>query len=411
MLSNFKILTVTHKQTNLKQIGDFVIKAEDSDVLRQRLENLKVQFHLDELLYLPTCNRVMYFFTSSQIIDERFIAHFFQSVNPTLPIETINEIENYIQFFEGHEALDHLYNVAASLNSLVIGERQILRQLREAYEQCHSWQLTGDHIRIVFQQALVAAKAVYSNTRIGDKPVSIVSLAVQKMLKAHVHKDDKVLLIGAGQTNELVAKFLVKHQFNNLTVFNRSIEKARKLADMLNGTALTLESLQHFRAHFDCIIVCTGSTEPIITPELYRTLLNGDESRKVIIDLAIPHNVSTEVVANHNVEYIEIEGLRTLAKANLAFREQEVGRAQKVLKPFLEEVPVLLKQRQIELAMRTVPTEIKAIKSKAMNEVFSKEMATLDEGSRALVEKMLTYMEKKCISIPMKAAREAVLQG
>lgn len=411
MLSNYKILTVTHKKTNLKEIGGFVIKASDNDGLKQRLESMKAQFHIEEMLYLPTCNRVMYFFTTQQTIDERFISHFFQSVNPTLPIEVMNDLEDNVQCFEGVQALQHLHEVAASLDSLVIGERQILRQLREAYEQCFSWGLTGDSIRIAFQQALIAAKAVYSNTRIGDKPVSIVSLAVQKMFKAHVTKDDRILLVGAGQTNQLVAKFLAKHQFSKVTVFNRSLDKAEKLANLLDGEALSLDGLGSYQEPFDCIIVCTGATEPILTPSLYKKLLNGDQSRKVIIDLAIPHNVAPEVVVKNNVDYIEIECLRNLAKTNLAFREQEVGKAKKVLQEYLDDVPTLLKQRQLELAMRNVPTEIKAIKAKAMNEVFGKEIAELDEGSKALVEKMLTYMEKKCISIPMKAAREAVLEA
>ena len=409
LLSNYKILTVTHKKTNLKEIADFVIKANDDEALRLKLDSIKAQFHIDELLYLPTCNRVMYLFTTAQEVDERFISHFFQSVNPSLPIETMNEIENYVQYYEGANAIEHLQHVAASLDSLVIGERQILRQLRESYEQCQKWGTTGDNIRLAFQQSLVAAKAVYSHTRIGDKPISIVSLAIQKMLNAQVPKDARILLVGAGQTNQLVSKFLIKHEYTNVTVFNRSLNKAEKIAKSLNGQAQPLEQLSEYKGGFDCMVVCTGATEPIITTALYKKLIQEDDNQKVIIDLAIPHNVAHDVIAQFNVEYIEIEGLRNLAKANLAFREQEVERAKKLLVDFINEFPSLLKQRQLELAMRSVPSEIKAIKVKAMNEVFSKEMSSLDDNSRELVEKMLTYMEKKCISIPMKAAREAVL--
>jgi glutamyl-tRNA reductase len=409
MLAKYNILTVTHKRTNLKDIGDFVIKVDDQDELRQELEQLKAQFNLDELFYLPTCNRVMYFFTTNHQVDERFIAHFFQRINPSMRMELVDELEDVVYHYQGEEALKHFFDVASSIDSLVIGERQILRQLREAYELCHSWGTTGEYIRLLFKQAVVAAKAVYNRTRIGDKPVSVVSLAFQQMLKAHVHKDDRVLLVGAGQTNQLVGKFLSKYAFSNITVFNRSLDKAGQLAQSLNGRALPLTDLENYQEGFDCLIVCTGATDPIITASLYEKLLRGDTGRKVVIDLSIPNNVAEAAVEQFDFEYIEVEGLRNLAKQNLAFREREVERAHKVLNEYIQEMPTLIKQRQIELAMRQVPVEIKAVKDRAMNEVFHKEVATLDDQTKALMEKMLAYMEKKCIGIPMKAAREAVL--
>lgn len=408
-LEEFKILTVTHRKTNLKKIGNFVVKAKDQASLRKQLEALKTRFQLKELLYLSTCNRVMYFFTTNQALDEFFASHFFQSVNPDLSLETLHQIEDFAHLLEGEEALKHFFDVAASIDSLVVGERQILGQLREAYEQCQAWGLTGDGLRIAFQQGVAAAKAVYSQTSIGDKPVSVVSLAVQKLLKANLPKEARILLIGAGQTNQLVTKFLVKHHFDKITIFNRSLDKAAQLAQLADGAALPLEALPSYQGGFDCMIVCTGSTTPIITTELYQQLLQGETDQKVIIDLAIPHNTTTEVIESFAINYIEIDGLRNLAKENLAFREQEVSHARQLLDGYLAEFPSLVKQRQIELALRTIPTAVKAVKEKAMNEVFGKEVAELDSATRDLLERMLTYMEKKCIGIPMKAAREATL--
>ena len=411
MLAKYKILTVTHKSANLKAIGDFVVKATDEAELKNRLEAIKSRFQLDELLYLPTCNRVLYFFTASQPLDDDFAASFFRHINPELSAADDSFITKAVQHLEGEAALEHLLEVAASIDSLVIGERQVLRQLREAFEQCWEWGLAGHFIRLAYQQAVAAAKDIYSNTRIGEKPVSVVSLAIQKLLKANVSKSARILLIGAGQTNQLVAKFLLKHAFTNVVVFNRSLDKGEQLAGQVNGQALPLDRLPAYDGGFDCLVVCTGATHAIITPELYARLLRGDRSRKVVIDLAIPHNVSETVIENNNINYIEIEGLRHLAQTNLSFREQEVEQARNILNQYLQELPTLLKQRQVELAMRRVPTEIRAIKEKAINEVFRKEVEMLDGQSRELMEKMMAYMEKKCIGIPMKAAREAVLAG
>ncbi|MCB9295909.1 MAG: glutamyl-tRNA reductase [Lewinellaceae bacterium] len=409
MLANYKILTVTHKHTQLKEIGDFVIKAADSRALKARLEALKAGFQLDELLYLPTCNRVMYFFTTAQPITSQFISRFFQSVNPELPTAALSQIEDVVQCLEGEAALEHLLDVSASIDSLVIGERQILRQLREAFDQCWEWGLAGNFIRLAYQQAVVAAKAVYSNTRIGEKQISVVSLAVQKLLNAGLNKNARILMVGAGQTNQLVAKFLVKHAFDDIVVFNRTLGKAEQLAALLGGKAQPLDALPAYTSGFDCLIVCTGATNAVITPELYASLLQGEKGRKVAIDLAVPRNISEAVVENNDINYIEIEGLRHLAEANLAFREQEVEEARMILKEYLQEFPTLFKQRQLEIAMRRVPTEIKAVRHKAVNEVFRKEVEMLDGQTRELMERMLAYMEKKCIGIPMKVAREAVM--
>jgi len=406
MLQQYKILTVTHKRVNLKRIGDYVVK---SDFVQDRLNELKHQFGFSELLYVATCNRVLYVFTSEASLDEDLMLQFFQAVNPRLPATTAAELTEVVQAYEGRDALAHLFEVASSMDSLVIGERQILRQLREGYEQCEQWGLTGDYLRLAVNQAVRAAKDVYAKTRIGDKPISVVSLAIQKLLKHQLPKDARILLIGAGQTNTLAAKFLVKHHFERVTVFNRSLARARHLAQLVEGRAFTLEELNTYSEGFEAIVICTGAKEPLLTPELYRSLLAGETDPKIVVDLAIPHNVAPEVAERARVEYIEIDGLRHLAKENLAFREQEVQRARHNLRVFLEEFPSLLQQRKVELAMRQVPQEIKAVRPHTLNEVFRKEVENLDENTRELVDRMLAYMEKKCIGIPMRAAREAVL--
>jgi glutamyl-tRNA reductase len=409
MLENYKILTVTHKKTNLKEIGKFVLKPSNQEDTATQLNKLKAQFDIEELLYVSTCNRVLFFFYTEKTIDHSFAAHFFQAVNPDLPLDTLESIEDYALALEGEMAIEHFFEVAASIDSLVIGERQILGQLREAFDKNMEWNTVGDNLRMAFQHAVIAAKGVYSKTRIGDKPVSVASLSIQKLLRANLPKDAKILMIGAGQTNQLVAKFLAKHHFSNVTVTNRNPERAASIAKFLDGDTFPFEKLAEYDRGFDCIIVCTGAKEPILTSDLYQKILNGDVSKKVIIDLAIPHNVADDVIQQFNIHYIEIEGLRNLAKENLSFREQELHKAKDLLKDYIFEFPTHLKQRQLELAMRQVPQAIKAIKQKAMEEVFRKDLETMDDSTKALIDKMLTYMEKKCISIPMKAAREAVI--
>lgn len=406
MLNEYKILTVTHKQVRLERIGDFVLTHTDETELKEKLTLLKNKFNFSELLYVSTCNRIIYLYKSSQELDLSFLVDFFQTVNPALSADYIQRI---IIVYEGKSAINHLYEVSASIDSLVVGEREILRQIRAGFDRCAKWGLTGTGIRLLMKHLVEASKSVYAQTRIGEKQISVVSLAIKKLLESNISKDAKILLVGAGQTNLLVSKFLVKYEFTNVTVFNRSIGKAQKIAERFDGNAFLLSELSSYREGFDCMIVCTGATEAIIKKPLYEQIIGNDSTEKLVVDLSIPNNVNRPVVESFNINYIEIEDLKQLAEQNLAFRKQEIGKARIILQQQISEFQKVFQQRQITQALQNVPTEIKAIKEKALNEVFKKDLETLDDHTKALFEKMMTYMEKKCISVPMKAAKELIV--
>ncbi len=408
MLERYKILTITHRQASLKELPHFAVQHTEKSAIGSRLKQIKKQFNIGELLYLSTCNRVMYLIHTETPFSHKTLLSFFESVNPALP-ETYKEtIRQKVALYEGIQAIAHLFEVAASIDSLVVGEREILRQLRTAYEHCKECGLAGDHIRLAMRFAVETAKGVYANTRIGEKPISVVSLAIQQLLKEKLETNARILLIGAGQTNGLVAKFLQKHSFTNVTIFNRTLAKAQQLARLLNGCALPLSSLTGYRGGFDCLIACAASQPSILSPALYTKLLNGEADKKILIDLAIPNNISAEVADQQAVRYIEIENLRAVARKHLSFREEEVSKARLLLNGKLDEFVASYRRRQIEKAMQGVPQQMKAVRVHALNKVFKKEVENLDKPSRDLLERMLAYMEKQCISIPMKAARKTV---
>lgn len=407
MLKGYHIFTVTHRNTPLSLIGSFLFNDISEDDLPLRLEAVKTAFDIDELLYVATCNRVIYLLHTSHDLDKSFSQRFFNFINPELDAASVAK---HVMHYQGDEAIQHFFNVAASIDSLVVGEREILRQLREAYQRCLNWNVTGDKIRLLMDQAVIAAKDVYSNTKLGEKSVSVVSLAIRKMMDSHLPKSARILMIGAGQTNELVTKFLVKYGYSNVTIFNRTLEKAESLASKFQGRrAFCLSELDKYSGGFDCLIVCTGATKTVIDKTRYSRLLNGDSQAKIAIDLSVPHNIDSEILQEFNVKLIEVEGLKKLAKENLSFREHEVEHAQNLLDLHFQEFKSLFHTREIEIAFRQIPQEVKAVREKAMNEVFRKELEHLDDNSRSLIERMLVYMEKKCTGIPMKVAREAMV--
>lgn len=401
MIQGYKILTVTHHNARLNTLGAYAFAGKDTE-LPVRLKQLKQHAQLEELIYLSTCNRVTYFFYTDQKVDSAFMNSFFTQVNAEIDLKTLDKVK----FLEGRNALNHLFEVAASMDSLVVGEREILRQLRQAYQQCRDWKLTGDHMRIAMRAAVEGAKEIYARTRIGEKPISIVSLAIQKLLNQKISRNARILLIGAGQTNTLVTKFLRKHEYKNVTIFNRSLQRAKQLASLISGRAMSLKQLPDYQDGFDVMIICTGATEALVNSSLYQKLLNGDTDTKLLIDLAIPNNIDREVVNEFNVKYIEIEDLRNLAKENLSFRQNEVVKGRQMLTTKINGFIELHRQRQIAKAMKNVPAAIKAVKSHAINKVFKKELEHVDEETKALIERMMNYMEKQCIGIPMRAAKE-----
>ncbi len=406
LVNKVKIIAFTHKITDINDIGKLHI---EENALQGRLAFLKQEADLDELLYLSTCNRVEFMLSNNESINTTYLKKFFTAFNPDWTESEINWAIENAQVFEGDDALRHLFNVASSIDSLVVGEREIITQVRNAYEKCSEFNLTGDLIRLAIKKTVETAKDVYTHTNIARNPVSVVSLAYRKLRELNVKQDARFLIIGSGVTNTTMAKYLKKHKFANFTIFNRTLANAQKLAEELNGTAYTLSELKNYNKGFDIIVTCTGAAESIITPAIYKSLVAEDRSKKVVIDLAIPNDLDAEILNNYDVNLIAINNLQEVAKENLQAREQEMDACSTIIEKNIIEFKQLLKTRKVELAMSEVPKKMKEIRETA-NEVFAKEILSLDSGSKEVLDKILSYMEKKYISVPMKMAKAILIE-
>ncbi len=405
-LKYLKVIAFTHKHIDLKDLGKFVICNE---TLEGKLENVRKNFDIPEIFYIGTCNRVEFVFLASQVLDKDFVKGFIRTVNSCIPDEQLDDFLKNVSVYEDIEALNHLLRISCSLESLVVGEKEILSQVRKAYEQCKEAGFTGDYMRLLMNRVVKTAKEVYTHTKISLKPISVVSLAYRKLRDLKMCANSRVLIIGAGETNRSISKYLQKHKYSNFAVFNRTFSKAVKLAKDLNGVAYSLEDLKNYKKGFDVIITCTSSTDPVVTNEVYQSLLTGDTDKKVIVDLAIPNDLCCNVLMSNPVHYIAVESLQEIATQNMQERYHELIHAERIIDQNIEEFKPELKQRRIELAMQQVPEKIKEIKSTALNSVFVNEFNGLDNNSREVLEKILCYMEKKYISVPMVMAKEIMV--
>jgi glutamyl-tRNA reductase len=409
-LDRLSVLAFTHKHFYLGDLGKLVVdKVELQSKLAAVLSNKSLC--IEELFYLATCNRVEFILNTPEGFSttqaQELLETFYHSFSPT-------QISNLLQFariYRGKEAVRHIFEVSCSMDSMVIGEREISRQLRQAYEDGRELGATGDFLRLLMKQAVKTSKEVYTETRIAAKPISVASLAVRKLIDYNLSTNAGIVLIGAGETNTLVAKYLKKWGYTNYTIYNRTFEKAQSLANYLGGQALPLSALASHDRKVSVLISCTSSNEPLITSEVWNNLQVDPHFPAVIIDLAVPNDVAVEVRERSDVEYISIETLKHEVEKNLEFREAELSKAAALIEKSIVEFAELNRIRNVELALSGFPEQVKKIKQKALDEVFARELAQLDEHTRQLIEKMMGYMEKKCISVPIVVAKQHLLES
>jgi glutamyl-tRNA reductase len=407
MLKDLQIVAFTHKQLEIEQIGFLHLSEESQATLLPQTKN---KFGFDEFMFLSTCNRVELLFNTQQEITVSLLTEILAELNPVLPRGELAKLAATANIYSGLDAVEHIYQVASSLDSLVIGEREIITQVRKSYETCSKLGITGDLIRLVIKQTIETAKDVYTRTGIAKNPVSVVSLAYRELRDLNIKNDARILIVGAGETNTNLAKYLQKHKYANFVVFNRTESKAQKLAAELDGKAFQLNELAGYKGGFDVLITCTSSETPIITKEIYTSLLNGDAGRKVIIDLAVPNDIDRNLVNEFDIRLIAVESLKEQAQENLLKRAEELAACGDIIREHMEEFKQIAKERTIELAFGEIPKKVKEIKDLAVNEVFAKDINGLDTQGKEVLDKVLAYMEKKYNAVAMKTAKEALLK-
>ena len=404
-LERFKIIAFTHNNLPVEELGRFHVEPEN---IAEKMAGLKNSLGLSELMYLSTCNRVefiMVFDTGqSSANTSTFLRHF----HPDFTDEELAYFSSKAKSWMGINAVNHLIEVASSLDSMVLGEREIISQVKDAYELASKNNLSGDMIRIIVRHTIETAKRIYSETAIAKKPVSVVSLAYHHLVSKLSDLDARVLVIGAGITNVNMCRFLKDHGFHTFYIYNRNLENAQTLARIIGGEARALKTLPDHTEGFDLIVSCTASSGHILTPEIYEKIAGQDKKKKVVVDLAVPSDLDPEITNLFKVDHISVAFLKTISDQNLKERKKELLRVRQLIYDALEEFKEIFKLRQIELQMRSIPEQVKTIRSRAVNEVFSKEIDQLDEQAKATLEKILNYMEKKYVSVPMLVAKQLV---
>jgi glutamyl-tRNA reductase len=294
---------------------------------------------------------------------------------------------------------------------VVLGEREIITQVREAYEFAAKNGLSGDYIRIAIRHCIETAKKIYTQSDIAKNPVSVVSLACKQLLGLLTDREARIVVVGAGTTNTTLCQLLIDEGFRNFTIFNRDINNAELLAERTGGSAFQLKNLSEHSGGFDVLLTCTAASDQIITAQLFKQLLNGETNKKIIVDLAVPADVGVDVLKKFSPHYINVASVKETSEKNLATRKKELIAIRQLIYEALEDFKQIFKLRQVEIQMRELPVKVGAIRTKAVEQVFAKDISRMDPEARATLEKVLNYMEKKYVSVPMLVAKQLVEQN
>jgi glutamyl-tRNA reductase len=295
-----------------------------------QLQELSQFQPIREVFQVSTCNRMEILFTTPNL-DQGigsvlgFLAGIYGQTGAAL--------KPYLYTYIDQEAVKHLFRVACSLDSMVVGEPQILGQIKQAYRQAVEARTSGVILNRLLHKSFSVAKLVRTETRIGRSAVSISYAAVELAKKIFNELTGKtVLLIGAGEMAELAAEHLLNNSVERIVVANRTLERAVALAKRFRGTSVPLEEVAEELSRADIIICSTGSATPILSADEVKSRMRSRRNRPLFfIDIAVPRNVDPEVNRLQNVYLYNIDDLQGIVDLNRADRLREAGRAEHII--------------------------------------------------------------------------------
>jgi glutamyl-tRNA reductase len=282
-----------------------------------------------EALLLSTCNRVEVYAISQRRISTDEIA---RCLIRKIDIDPHDYAPPFYRY-EAEKCVQHLFRVASALDSMVIGESEILGQAKKAYESARTSGAVGPYLHRLFQRAFRVAKQVRTHTDIARGAVSVGSVAVDLAQRIFGKLSDcKVLVLGAGETSERTARALISRGVSDLRVSNRSMDRAGELAQAVGGRAVPFDEWPAQCREIDILITSTSSETPLLTPDKLAPMLRARLDRPLfIIDIAVPRDVDSSVNEMQGVYLYDIDSIRSVAEQSLALRRQQVVAAEAIV--------------------------------------------------------------------------------
>ena len=394
------VIGVSHKTAPVDVRERF---AAGSDILPELLARLTARPELDEVMFLSTCNRVEVIGLSKpgkSLEDSTRAASraIREALREHIGASSIDELSEWLYERTGDEAVRHIFRVSASLDSMVLGEPQILGQVKDAYDAAVAAGALRSHLARCVHRAFTVAKRVRSETQLGAGIVSISSVAVD--LAKRIFGDlasSTVLLVGAGEMAEQAAKSLGKGA-KSIRVCNRSFERAATLAATFGGTAAPLDQLEAELVISDVVVASTSSKTFVITKDLVKRVMKQRKGKTLfLIDIAVPRNVEPDVHKLDNVYVYNVDDLESEVAENMKARQKEVSAAEAIVEAELAEWAAWARGLNVNPTVVALRAKTRGVLVAELERSLGTRLKHLNEGDRAALQQMVESATNKLL--------------
>ncbi|RKX63403.1 MAG: glutamyl-tRNA reductase [Thermodesulfobacteriota bacterium] len=372
------------------------------------LEKLKKELlSFKEAYFLSTCNRVEFCFVLENHQKTNFLTDFASFLEKESSFKW-EKLRSHLYFLENEKAIKHLFEVACGLDSMVIGEPQILGQVKSAYKDALNYRTSGIVLNKLLHKCFSVAKKVRTETGIGGGAVSI-SYAAYTLAKKILGslRDKTVLLVGAGEMAELACMHFVSGGIRKVLIANRTISKAVELAEKFRGEAYSLDELTTALTKADIVISSTGAPSCVITKNMVASILKPRKYKPLfIIDIAVPRDVEPEVNKLENVYLYDIDDLKSVVEENLKERKKEALRAQVIIETEVFKFQKWLKELDFYPTIRALTEKAEILRQKELAKTFKK-LKNLSEEEKEAIEILTKSLIQKLLYHPINFIKKS----
>jgi glutamyl-tRNA reductase len=380
---------------------------------RAVLQQLVASEEIDEAVLFSTCNRVEVV-ALAQSLDQarsRLQSFFSGKASGGEPAADF-DLEEWTYEHRNSEAVSHVLRVASALDSMVVGEPQILGQIKEAFRAAVECGACGPILNRLLQHAFATGKRVRNETRIGERPISVARVAVELAKQIFEDFSDKrALMVGAGEMIELAIGTLQKQGLESIAVANRTPERAATLAAEFGASAHGLDELEKLLSDSDMVLTCIGGDAPILTMELISRALKRRRNRPLfVIDIGVPRNADPAIDALDNVYRYDLDDLGSIAMKNSELRQHEAERANAIVVEEQQRFDGWMASRRVVPTIRDIRARTEATRTRELERTLAR--IELDDGQRAAVDALTKSIVNKILHAPVsRLKREAESEG
>jgi glutamyl-tRNA reductase len=400
---NFLLTGVNHRSAPLQVRERFAIPEAR---LPEAVRRLAQYPGVEEALIVSTCNRVEFLArTTNGTADlTGFLTEYFGSPP--------DEFRSYLYEYRETDAVRHVFRVAASLDSMVVGEPQILGQVKEAYAVARAMGTISSHLDALLTRAFAVAKRIRTETAVGTSAVSVASVAVDLAKKIFGSLQGRaVFLVGAGKMSELAARHLLAQGVGSLLITNRTPERALQLAQRFNGQAVPFEQLYDFAAKADIVITSTGAPHCLFRKEHGEKFLQRRRNKPMFfIDIAVPRDVDSAVNDLDGIFVYDIDDLQAVVSTNLADRTEEARRAEALVTEEVERFVARLQTADVVPTIVSLQEHLETIRQAEIDRVRGR-LGSLSAEQEMAIEALSRGIINKIMHTPIVTLKSAAREG